>query len=118
MLRNCSQEVGGKVSIDVTSGEGGSTYHQAYIFQEDFYWFHEAFASHREPSSPWTISVLFLDMGRYKNWAPKISSWKYLPENVSCQFPPASRTEGLISVLHPELLSWGVEGQQLQQDMI
>ena len=25
-------------------------------------------------------------MGRYKTWAHKISSWKYLSEDLSCQF--------------------------------
>ena len=29
----------------------------------------------------------FLDMQRYKNWTHKISPWKYLSENLSCQFP-------------------------------
>ena len=31
----------------------------------------------------------FLDLGKYKNWAHinKIGSWKYLSEDLSCQFP-------------------------------
>ena len=40
-----------------------------------------------------------------------------LPEDLSCQFLPPPlylSTAFLISALHPELLSEGVEGQQLQ----
>ena len=29
----------------------------------------------------------FVDMRRYKNWAHKIGSWKYLSEDLSCQDP-------------------------------
>ena len=30
----------------------------------------------------------FLDMRGHKNWAHKIGSWKYLPEDLFCQFFP------------------------------
>ena len=43
------------------------------------------------------------------------------PENISLKTCSASfpqSTEGLISDLHPEVLSGGVESQQLQQHMI
>ena len=36
-----------------------------------------SFASHEKQSSLWKMLVLFLGMGRYKNWAHKIGSWKY-----------------------------------------
>ena len=57
----------------------------------------------------------FLDMGKYKNWAHKIDSWKY----IIIWRPPsfAMSTEGLISALHPELLAEGIEGQHLQLHM-
>ena len=58
----------------------------------------------------------FLDMGRYYNWAHKISTCKYLSEELSCQFFPVEKLEYLIA-LHPELLSGVVEGHQLQQYM-
>ena len=58
----------------------------------------------------------FLDMRRYKNWAHKISSWKYLSEDLFCQFFPEHRVPHFCSP--PELLSGGVESQQLQQHMI
>ena len=55
-------------------------------------------------------------MRRYKNWAHKISSQKYLTNDLSCQC--FLSTGWLISALHPELLSGDVENQQLQQHMI
>ena len=53
----------------------------------------------------------FLALRRCKNWAQKIFSGKYLCEGPFCHLPQS--TECLIPALHPELLSWGVEGQQL-----
>ena len=47
---------------------------------------HESSASHEKPSSPWRILV-YCYMKRYKKWAYKITSWEYLPEDLSCQFP-------------------------------
>ena len=45
-----------------------------------------------------------LDMRRCKDWAHKISSWKYLTsEDLFCQF--SQRTEGLIPDLHPEFFA-------------
>ena len=63
--------------------------------------------------------LCFLDVRRYKNWAYNTSFWKYLSEDLYSHFPnlPLS-TEYLISTLHPELLSGGVENQQLEQHMI
>ena len=60
--------------------------------------------------------IAFLDVRRCKNWARKISSWKYLFEDLFCQI--FQSTEYLISDLHSELLLGGVEGQQLQQLII
>ena len=47
------------------------TYIHVYILQK-------VSASMEEQSSPWRISSAFLDLGRCRNWAHKISSWKYL----------------------------------------
>ena len=47
----------------------------------------------------------FLDMRRWKNWAHKIISWKYLSEDLFCQF--SQSTECLTPYLHP-VLSQGV----------
>ena len=55
----------------------------------------------------------FLGMKRYRDQLHKISSLKYLSEGLSCQFFSAHR--GLLSALHPEVLSGGVECQPLQQ---
>ena len=66
----------------------GNTYSQAHIFSQKF--------------SPSLVMLLlvrrntrhhegfgaFLDMRRYKNWDHKISSWKYLAEDLSCQLFP------------------------------
>ena len=58
-----------------------------------------------------------LDMKQSKNWAHKTGSSKYLTiYRFVLQF--CQSTENLISVLHPELLSGGVENQQLQRHMI
>ena len=51
----------------------------------------------------------FLDMWRRKDWDHEISSPKYLSKDLFHQFPWS--TECLI--LHPELLSGHIEGQQL-----
>ena len=50
-------------------------------------------------------------MRRYKDWDPETSSPKYLSKALFHQF--LSHTECL--TLHPEFLSGGVEGQQIQQ---
>ena len=54
-----------------------------------------------------------LDTRRCKNWAHKISN--YLK---TCSASFSQSTERLIPDLHPELLSGGVEVQQLQRLMI
>ena len=57
----------------------------------------------------------FLDMGRYKSWAYKIFSCiQYLNYLKYCPASFSQSSECLISdLLHPELLSGGVEGMQL-----
>ena len=49
----------------------------------------------------WTTT----DVRKYNNWAHKVGSWKYLSEDLFCQFSP----EQLSSALHSEFLSRGVE---------
>ena len=57
----------------------------------------------------------FLDIRRYKNLAHKIVFWKYLARLSKGLF--YQRTECLVSALHPELLSGGVESQQLSKSL-
>ena len=47
----------------------------------------------------------FLDMKRCKNWAHNISSWKYLYEELFCQFSRAQSASFLISTLNS---LWGL----------
>ena len=42
----------------------------------------------------------FVDMRRCKNWAHNICSWKYLSEDLFCQFSRAQSTSFLISTLN------------------
>ena len=58
----------------------------------------------------------FLDMRRCTNWAHKIDPLNIYLKTCSASFSPS--TECLIPVLYLELLSGGVEGQQLQQHVI
>ena len=104
-LRNCSTEAVGKVSIRVILVKGGGTCN--HIF---FLW--KVSASHEEQTVTMKDFSAFLGERRCKNWAPKIFSWKYLTVKA-CSAHFAQSTEGLISVLHLELLSEGVEGQWL-----
>ena len=73
------------------------------------------FFSIRVPLLSWSCLLFlwsllpFLDMRRYKNLAHKIGSWKYLSEDLSCQF--FLNIEYFISALHLELLTGGVESQ-------
>ena len=57
----------------------------------------------------------FLDIRRYKNWAHKI---RYItvcrPVLSVASLPPQAQC---LSAFHPELLSVGVESQQLQEHM-
>ena len=85
--------------------ERGSTHNQTHIFAEGLL---RVTISHKRQTPPWRNLVR---RRRCKNWAPKISSWKYL--TIWRPVLPVS-LEHLISVLHPELLSGGAEGQQLQ----
>ena len=57
-----------------------------------------------------------LDMRRFNNWVHKISSWKDLSEDLFRQVFPEHR--GSYFCPHPELLSRGVESQQLLQHVI
>ena len=52
---------------------------QARVFAEDF-------ASHEGTGITMKEFSAFLDMRRCKNCAPKICSWKYLSEDLFCQF--------------------------------
>ena len=64
-------------------------------------------------------SSAFLDIGRFRNWAYKTGSWKYLTiwiQHVLPVFPLS--IECLISALHPELHSGDTESQQLPQHKI
>ena len=53
--------------------------------------------------SPWRILVLFYIWGDSRIGLIKISSWKYLSEDLSCQFlpRPAQSTSFLLSTLNP-----------------
>ena len=55
-------------------------------------------------------------MGRYKNRARKTAPKNIYLKTYSASF--SQSTEHLTSALYPELLSGGVESQQLQQLMI
>ena len=57
-------------------------------------------------------------MRRYKKWAQKNQLLKISNYLKTCSARFSRSTECLVSALHPELLSQGVEGQQLQQHMI
>ena len=104
-LRNCSKEVERwKVN---TCDFGEEEVHAINLLP-----YKRFSASHKELMPPWRCSA-FLDMKRGKDWAHKISSWKYLSKDLSRQF--SWSTKCLIPALHTELLSWRVEGQQLQQ---
>ena len=60
----------------------------------------------------------FLVMGRYKTWALKIKLSDYLrvcfPAPCPSR-PPPTPAQSTSCLLHPELLSAGIEDQQLQQ---
>ena len=67
---------------------------------------------------------VFLDMGRYKNWAHKNQLLKLSNSLKSCpaSFSPTHRALFLrstsTSAVHLDLISGSVENQQLQQHMI
>ena len=88
---------------------GGNTCNEAHIF------FGEWFCKSRGAVITMKDFSAFIDMRRYKTWAHKIGSWKYITiwRPVLPVFPLG--TECLIFVLLSELLSGGVEIQQLQQ---
>ena len=48
----------------------------------------------------------FLDMGWYKNWAHKISSWKCLSEDLSCQFSQVQSASFVLSTLNSFQCCW------------
>ena len=111
-LRNCSQEVGQKVSV-----------YEILVTEE--YMKPGTYSSRRfllvSWSSCWSWGTVIsmtdftdcLDMGRYMNWAPKIGSWEYLTiwRPVLPVFPPAQGASLVLSTLN---YFRGVEGQQLQ----
>ena len=61
---------------------------------------------------------VFLDVRRYKNWARKNQLPKISYCLKVCPVSFSQSTECLISAVHPELLSGGVESQQVQQHII
>ena len=88
---------------------------QAHIFPESCLKPREAFCWSRETIISMKDFSTFLQMRRYKNWGYKIlypTIWR--PDLLVSPSPPAQSA----SFLHPELLSGGVEGQQLQQHKI
>ena len=84
-LRNSSKETVGKVSMYEILVKGKyvqlSTYFPKRFLLVSWSFFY----------SRWTVVTMkdfsaCLDMRIYKNWAHKIFSWKYLSEDLSCQF--------------------------------
>ena len=110
-LRNCCKEIEGKVSIHGILVKG--QYMQSstsYILFCRWLLLVMRCNCHHERFQ-W-----FLDLGIYKNWAHKIA-----PKNIylkTCSASFVQSTDHLISAVYPELLSGGVESQQLQQFMI
>ena len=101
----CSEKLlqrgGGKISQHMCDfGEEGVQF--KHIFFAGFASFTKVTASHKEQTSPRRILVHFLDMKRYKNWAHKISSWKYLIiwRPVLPVFPRAQSASFLFSTLN------------------
>ena len=79
--------------------------HPSTHFMEDYCWSQRVDVTMKDFSA-------FLDMRRCKKWAHKIFS----SEDLFCQFSQSA--ECLTPDLHPELLSGGVQGQQLQWLML
>ena len=116
-LRNCSKEAGGGSAYMWFWWRGNTCKHTN--FPRRFLLFSWSFASHEKQASLWKILVLFLGMGRYKNWAHKIGLWKYW--TIWRPVPPVFLSEHRVSRFcstHSELLSGVIEGQQLQQHII
>ena len=103
-LRNCSKEVGGKVSViyDWEVKWRGGMCNQAHFFGSGLLLAWGADVTSNNFSA-------FLGVGRCKNWAYKIFSWKYLSEDL---FSVPQCTKYLIPHLHPEPPSGGDEGLQ------
>ena len=115
-LRNCSRKAAGKTSIYVIWVKGQYLQSGTYILQKVSASLVKVNARHEEQTSPWRISVLF-----YIWEDARIGLIKSAPENIYLKTCPSSfsqSTEYLISALHPELLSQGVENQRLQKHMI
>ena len=104
--RNCSKEVERKVSIHVV------LVRRQYMQSSTFFW--EWFYLSRGAVITVKDFSAFIDTRRYKTWAHKIGSWKYLK---ICSASFSLGIECLIFALLSELLSGGVEIQQLQQHM-
>ena len=88
----------------------GRTCNQAHIF---FFFCRRFLPATRVVITRKDFSVFFFffNMRRDKNWAHKINLQKYLIVWRPASF--SQSTECLISALHPELLSVGMENQQL-----
>ena len=97
-LRNCSKEVGRKVSIHVIFGEGGIRAIKPFFF---FFFCRRFLLLMRRLITMKEFSS-FLDMRRYKSWAHKIGSWKDLTirRPVLPVFPRAQSTSFVLSHLN------------------
>ena len=116
-LRNCSKEAGWIGHHVCDFGEGGV---KRVCFSRRFLLVSWSCLLVIETVVTMKDFSAFLDMRRYRNWAHKISFWKYLTiwRPVLPVFHWGQSTEYLISALHPELLLGSVENQQVQQHMI
>ena len=101
VLRNCSKEVGGR-SVSTCVILVKKEYSLSMYFLQVSASFTKVIAGHEEQTSPWRILVHFLDMKGYKNWAHKISSWKYLViwRPVLPVFPRAQSASLLFTTLN------------------
>ena len=109
-LRNCSKETGGR-SVYMWFWWRGDTCNQAHIFPEGFCWSQGTVITMKNFSA-------FLDMGRYKNWAHKISSWKYLTawRPVLPVFPLS--TEHLISIVDSFQVYWRLAAAEAHDSIL
>ena len=76
-LRKCSKEVGNR-SVCMKFWWRENTCNQVCIFPEGFWQSGEAFCQSQGTVITVKDFSAFLNLGRYKNWAHEICSWKYL----------------------------------------